>query len=111
MIYIFNKEKLDYEKPSKMFLFKWSVALFIMFLSLSFAMSKFVYKDIILREEAKLIVLKENNKFSKKDLKEYLLQLNIKFPNIVLAQAELESGHFKSVMFKENNNLFGMKQA
>ncbi len=111
MIYVFNKEKLDYEKVSKFFIFKWSAVLLLLILNLSYLVSKFVYKDIILTEEAKLIVLKEENSFSKEKLKEYILGLNVKFPNIVLAQAELESGHFKSTMFKENNNLFGMKQA
>ena len=28
-----------------------------------------------------------------------------------MAQAEIETGHFKSKIFKENNNLFGMKVA
>lgn len=32
----------------------------------------------------------------------------IKYPNIVTAQAILESGNFKSGLFKENNNPFGL---
>jgi flagellum-specific peptidoglycan hydrolase FlgJ len=28
-----------------------------------------------------------------------------------LAQAKLESGHFKSTIFLENNNMFGMREA
>lgn len=36
--------------------------------------------------------------------------LDIHSPKVVLAQAILESGHFKSKVFKENNNLFGMKE-
>jgi len=31
------------------------------------------------------------------------------FPDIVFGQALLESGNFKSNVFKENNNLFGMR--
>lgn len=62
-------------------------------------------------EETKTLVINENIKFSEEKLKEFILQLNIRFPHIVLAQAKLESGYFKSKMFKENHNLFGMKVA
>lgn len=42
----------------------------------------------------------------------YLMkELNIKYPHIVFAQSLIETGHFDSKIFKENNNLFGMKQA
>lgn len=36
--------------------------------------------------------------------------LNFKYPHIVLAQAKLETGYFTSNIFRENNNLFGMKR-
>ena len=49
--------------------------------------------------------------FLKEKFKEYLLQLNIKFPHIVYAQAVLETGNFNSKIFTANHNLFGMKQA
>jgi uncharacterized FlgJ-related protein len=38
-----------------------------------------------------------------------ILNLDIKFPDIVLAQAVLESGNFASKVAKQNNNLFGMR--
>lgn len=34
---------------------------------------------------------------------------NIKHPEVVFAQAVIESGHFKSPLFINKNNLFGMK--
>ena len=34
---------------------------------------------------------------------------NIKHPEVVFAQAIIESGHFKSPLFINKNNLFGMK--
>lgn len=34
---------------------------------------------------------------------------NFKYPDIILAQAVLETSHFKSAVFKENNNNFGMR--
>lgn len=37
-----------------------------------------------------------------------LKRQNIKHPNIVLAQAKLETGHYTSDVCKKNNNLFGL---
>jgi uncharacterized FlgJ-related protein len=62
-------------------------------------------------EETRTLIINEENKFSEERLKQFLLELNIRFPHIVLAQAKLESGSFKSKMFRENNNFFGMKVA
>ena len=49
--------------------------------------------------------------FSEEVLIKALDTSDLKFPHIALAQAKLETGHFKSKIFKENFNLFGMKQA
>jgi flagellum-specific peptidoglycan hydrolase FlgJ len=46
---------------------------------------------------------------SKSTVYQEILNLDIKFPDIVLAQAVLESGNFSSKVAKQNNNLFGMK--
>ena len=62
-------------------------------------------------EEINKIIIKNEVEFSESALKNLLLDLNIKFPHIVLAQAKLESGNFKSHIFLENNNMFGMKEA
>jgi len=39
----------------------------------------------------------------------YMVEIDIQHPEIVMAQAKLESGRFKSIIFRENNNLFGMR--
>ncbi len=57
------------------------------------------------------ISITEVDTFSEEKLKEYLLELNLKFPHIVYAQARIETGNFSSRIFKNNNNLFGMKEA
>jgi uncharacterized FlgJ-related protein len=58
------------------------------------------------------IIFKEAQKeFSEDLLKEYILELNLRFPEVVLAQAKLESGNFTSRAFREQNNLFGMHVA
>jgi flagellum-specific peptidoglycan hydrolase FlgJ len=38
-----------------------------------------------------------------------ILECGIKYPDIVFAQAVLETGHFRSDLFQKANNLFGMK--
>mgnify|MGYP000113423559 FL=1 len=62
-------------------------------------------------EYERVIMIKKHDEFSQDKLVEMLKDLNVKFPHIVLAQAKTESGHFKSGIFFENNNLFGMKEA
>ena len=44
----------------------------------------------------------------KNNLRQALQYYNIKHPEIVYAQAVLETGYFKSVNCKEKNNLFGL---
>lgn len=51
-----------------------------------------------------------NSSFSKEALIEEIKCHDFKYPDLILAQAILESGHFKSTIFKENHNAFGMKQ-
>ena len=64
-----------------------------------------------LSQEDKLIVVREYNEFSEAKLIDKITELNFRYPHIILAQAKLESGHFKSTIFLENNNMFGMKEA
>ena len=52
---------------------------------------------------------KEDDQITYEKLYEQILQSGIKFPEVVFAQAVLETGHFQSKLFKEANNLFGMK--
>ena len=49
--------------------------------------------------------------FTEDKLIRYLKALNIKYPEVVFAQAVIESGNFTSKKFKKDNNLFGMKKA
>jgi uncharacterized FlgJ-related protein len=50
-----------------------------------------------------------NNGFSKEALIDEIKCQGFKYPDLILAQALLETGHFKSPVFKENNNTFGMR--
>ncbi len=49
--------------------------------------------------------------FSEKALVSLMKDLKIKYPEVALSQARLETGNFTSAIFKENHNLFGMKMA
>lgn len=64
-----------------------------------------------LSEEEKLVIIQEHNQFSEEKLIDKLKELNVKFPYIALAQAKLETGNFTSKVFREGNNLFGMREA
>ncbi len=64
-----------------------------------------------LSDEEKLIIVQEFNEFNEDKLIAKLQELNVKFPYIVLAQSKLETGNFTSKIFRENNNLFGMREA
>lgn len=48
------------------------------------------------------------SEFNEDNLKHLIKVLNIQHPDIVYAQAVLESGNFTSNLFFEKNNLFGM---
>ena len=61
--------------------------------------------------EKELFIIDTLKTFSEQNLVDYLLELNIKFPDIVFSQARYETGNFKSLVFRENINLFGMKVA
>jgi uncharacterized FlgJ-related protein len=111
MIYKFNEKTLKYDKiTKKTILVVFGLLLTSSLLTLSFTVNK--VNDIrFITEETKQIIIKQENEFSPEKLKAYILELNIRFPHIVYAQALLESGEFKSHIFKENSNFFGMKQA
>jgi len=49
--------------------------------------------------------------FSVEALKIYLEEVNVRYPDIIFAQAVLESKNFTSDVFKDNHNLMGMKCA
>jgi uncharacterized FlgJ-related protein len=64
-----------------------------------------------LTDVEKAIVIKKTDEFEKEKLVQMLKDLNVKFPHIVMAQSITETGHWKSSIFLENHNLFGMKEA
>lgn len=112
MMYRFNKQTLLWEYNKV----KLTIILFVC-LSLilgSFLIGRHSYSDSLTNYEKELIVLsleQEKNKFTQEKFVEELKKLNIEYPHIVLAQSIIETGHWSSKIFKESNNLFGMKEA
>jgi uncharacterized FlgJ-related protein len=77
-------------------------------------------KKLILTLFLSLIVLSKTNQtnyeiitqvisFSELNVYKQLVKIGIAYPDVVLAQAKIETGNFTSKIFIENNNLFGMK--
>lgn len=65
-----------------------------------------LYSSIIIFSDSSK---KEPSELSYDSLYQEIVNNNIEFPEIVWAQAVLESGNFKSQVFNSNKNLFGMK--
>lgn len=116
-VFKFDKSALTYVPHSAKFYSKLTIFTIIISVLLSILLFYGInnyykeYKKKQLDEEMKLIILQEHNKFEEIKFVKALQDLNIKFPHIVYAQAILESQSFTSNIFKENNNMFGMKVA
>ncbi len=110
-LYTFDSKTLKYKSFNvRGGLVKIISLLFIIFLVLGVSPAT-IKTEYITAEKLLLIEIEEENKFSEENLIEEISKLNFKYPYIVLAQAILETGKYESKIFKENNNLFGMKEA
>ena len=71
-----------------------------------------VIKDSVVLDTIKIKPLLSNRTLplNEKNLKKVLKANNIKHPNIVLAQAKLETGNFTSKVCKSKGNLFGLRK-
>jgi hypothetical protein len=106
-MYKFNSEKLAYEKVNVR---KYIGIIVLSFITV-FVLSSFMLKEVVFVRVEKEVVIKTNDSFSKEKLFLEIDKYSFKYPDIVKAQAMVESGHFKSPVFKQNHNMFGMKQA
>ena len=108
-LYKFNKGNLSYEKVSLMKVYLLPIVLFSVVSSWIGATNANPSVVEKLTETERLIVISEETHFTKSKLITEIGYMNFRFPEIVYAQATLESGNFTSPIFKENNNMFGMK--
>ena len=110
MFYKFNQDTLEFQRVKPSTYIKGGLLVLAVTIIVGFSSSpRPVLKN--LTPEEKLIVVREYNGFTEKALIEKIKSLNFKFPYIILAQSYQETGNYKSTIFRENSNLFGMKQA
>jgi hypothetical protein len=115
MFYTFNEKDLNWKKANLTPFYIGAIilgtVLAILFYNLGKNSKNLGYQLCQTSETDSTCHARLSEPFSEKALVQILEDLNVKFPHIVLAQAMLETGHFKSDVFKQNNNLFGMKEA
>ena len=111
MIYKYKKDTLQFVSFTNRLIgyaFLFTCALFL----ISFKVGEYVTVQKVIELEGGIHIIKENKEpFSKDALINKIKSLNFKYPHIVLAQSIIETGHWTSNIFKENNNLFGMREA
>ena len=112
MLYKYDKNTLQFVKTK--LAHKIALGTVIVVSIISFSIGRVVRIQALDKYEKEFLILNlqaEKNKFTKEKFAAELERLNVKFPYIVMAQSIIETGHWKSNVFKENHNLFGMKQA
>lgn len=115
-IFLFNKETLSYENPknktyAKIFLY--IIACFSILFTLGYfsGTNNYIVNHFVNKTEVTDTLVIHGEPFTEESLIRLLKDCNAKYPHIILAQAKLESANFKSKLFKQNFNVFGMKLA
>lgn len=65
----------------------------------------------VIYEKIPVIYREKQDVFSPDNLKQEIVKMGFKFPEIIYKQAILETNNFKSPVFIQGNNCFGMKKA
>ena len=108
-MYKFNKETLEFVKvywPAHLWKYLTAVIIIIGMWAVIVPFDR----KLLIRDEVKIIIA-QRNEFSEEKLISLIKSLNFPFSYIVMAQAIHETHSFKSILFIENKNLFGMKQS
>jgi hypothetical protein len=110
-LFRYNKETLTFDKikiKPKVYIFSILILGGIYWLGW---VSNIQIVDKIVHHKTIDTVLVHGQPFNEKSLVELIKDCNLKYPHIVLAQAKIESGNFTSKIFRQNNNMFGMRRA
>jgi len=110
----YDRDRLMHYPLSKTKLILIALAIFSLTSFVSIIIGKSIEKDKMIKgltEYEKLVIIKQADPFKKETFAQMLKDLNVKYPHIVMAQSIIETGHWRSKVFLENNNLFGMKEA
>jgi len=113
-IFKYNPETLSFEKIKKKTYFKvvvYSLSIFtvLFFIGWLTGTNRYIVNKWVHKTEVTDTLKVHGEPFSEEALVELMRNSNVKYPHIVLAQAKLESANFTSKIFKQNNNMFGMK--
>lgn len=114
LLCVYDRDRLVHYPLSKFKIIAISLLLFGTVSFLSIIVGRYIEKDRMIKgltEYEKLVIVKEADPFDRDQFVKMLKDLNVKFPHIVMAQSIIETGRWKSKVFLENNNLFGMKEA
>ena len=111
-LYKYNNEKLDFIPVNRLLYLTKYIGITIgiclsvgLFTSLKYIENE--KKEFI--ESEQTINLITNNSFSDSTFVNYIKHHSFKYPEIIIAQAYIESTHFTSPVWNENNNMFGMR--
>jgi len=113
MLYKYDYQMLKFNQVSTYRFVDIRVVVLLILTTLSSSLTISKSRDSLetLTYEERLMIIKEYNSFTEDRLIKEIDRLNFKFPHIVLAQSKLETSNYTSIIFLENNNLFGMKEA
>lgn len=105
-LYKINKNNLTYERISI-----WDISKYVLLIALIFSGFGFTggVKITQIIEKIPVIIRAEEEEFNQENLIKEIKKIGFKYPDIILAQAILETDSFRSSIFKYNGNLFGMK--
>ncbi len=114
MIFKYDKDQLKYNQVCIKTWVLYLLSILLLISIVGFSIGRGTAKEVIienLQEGETQVFIAQVDTFSQGKLISMLSDLNVDYPHIVMAQSILETGHFKSDIFLENRNLFGMKQA
>lgn len=112
-IFTFDPERMEHVRFSRLRLVPAAVAIIAFGMVIGFMVAKLDAMPAGPPEYEELVMMvdeKESEMLSPRTFYEFMKEVGIKYPEIVWSQVAVETG-FKSDIFFENNNLFGMKEA
>lgn len=110
MLYRYDEKNLEFKKFKTSIVLLKIISIFAFITIGLFLLVDYNHEPPYVVED-NIILIHPNIDFSEEKLINMIGELNFRFPHIVFAQAKQETGQFTSSVFKENNNLFGMKEA
>lgn len=113
MIYTYCKKTSRYQAFGIKAYFKSIIVFGSMFAVASYFMYNSGIKNAIrsMSAEERIMLVNDSDPFTEEKMAGMMKELNVRFAWIPMAQSMIETGHFHSDIFIENNNLFGMKEA